>query len=278
MLRSILVGLDGSAQSASAVGLGIDWARKSNALLVGLAIVDEPTIAAAAPVMLGAAPYADPIVYRERMADATRQAEQFLERFSLRCSEEGVPFKVLEDVGLPCERIMLEAQRYDVILLGQTTRFHFETHERHDDTLAKVLKNTPRPVVIVPELRTGGQSVVVAYDGSLQAARALLAFRELGLERGQTIHIVSINPEKVEAARRAERAVDYLHFHNIRAEAHHIGSKRDPAEVLLEHLPKLDAGLLVMGAYGQPTVKEFFLGSATRTLLKKCSVPLFLFH
>ncbi len=33
-----------------------------------------------------------------------------------------------------------------------------------------------------------------------------------------------------------------------------------------------------MGAYGQPSLREFFLGSVTRRMLAECPVPLFLFH
>ena len=51
-----------------------------------------------------------------------------------------------------------------------------------------------------------------------------------------------------------------------------------PAEVILEQIGRLNAGLLVMGAYGQPVLREFFLGSVTRTVLQECRVPLFLFH
>ncbi len=278
MLRSILVGLDGSAASLSAVRLGIDWARGAEALLVGLAIVDEPTIAAAAPAVLGGPPNADPIIYRERMADARRQVEQFLEQFSLRCAEAGVAGTVLEDVGLPCEQIALEAQRYDLILLGRKTRFHFEIDMRYDDTLVKVLKGSPRPVVVVPETRYEGRSAIIAYDGSVQAARALAAFHGLGLGRSCAVHVISVHSDRKEAARVAERAIDFLRFHDIRATAHPLESASPPAEAILDQLPALDAALLVMGAYGQPTLKEFFLGSVTRTLLQETPVPLFLFH
>ena len=37
---------------------------------------------------------------------------------------------MLEDVGMPHEQIELQAQRYDLILMGQEqTRFHFETRK-----------------------------------------------------------------------------------------------------------------------------------------------------
>ena len=55
-------------------------------------------------------------------------------------------------------------------------------------------------------------------------------------------------------------------------------SGHPPAEVILETVRMVDAGLLVMGAYGQPVLREFFLGSATRTMLEKSPVPVFLYH
>src|SRR5262249_15866454 len=156
MLRSILIGLDGSAHCRTALSLGIDWARRSNALLVGLGIIDEPTIRGAETVQVGGQTFADPILYREYLADARPQVEQFLEQFALQCAEAGGAAKVLEDVGVPADEIVLEAQRYDLILLGQQTRFHFETHEDGNDTLGKVLKTSPRPVVVVPAVRHEG--------------------------------------------------------------------------------------------------------------------------
>ena len=44
LLKSILVGLDGSPSSEAAVELGIQWAKHLNALLAGLGILDEAAI------------------------------------------------------------------------------------------------------------------------------------------------------------------------------------------------------------------------------------------
>ena len=51
-----------------------------------------------------------------------------------------------------------------------------------------------------------------------------------------------------------------------------------PAEVILGKIRYLEASLLVMGAYGQPVLREFFLGSVTRTVLKESPVPVFCSH
>jgi nucleotide-binding universal stress UspA family protein len=60
--------------------------------------------------------------------------------------------------------------------------------------------------------------------------------------------------------------------------AHALTSSAPPAVVVLDEARRLGAGLLVMGAYGQPVLREFFLGSATRSLLAECPIPMFLFH
>ena len=57
-----------------------------------------------------------------------------------------------------------------------------------------------------------------------------------------------------------------------------MASAAPPAEVILEQARQLGARLLVMGAYGQPAIREFFFGSVTRTVLKESPVPLFLYH
>ena len=53
MLRSILVGVDGSEYSTAAVELGIQWVQRSGAVLVGLGIIDAPTISRPEPIPLG---------------------------------------------------------------------------------------------------------------------------------------------------------------------------------------------------------------------------------
>jgi nucleotide-binding universal stress UspA family protein len=277
MLRSILIGLDGSAYSTAALELGLRWAGQFEATLVGLGIIDEPDIRRPEPVPIGGSSFKQ---HRDEalVADARRRVEQFLETFTRRCTEAGVVSKVLQDVGLPHEQIVLEAQRFDLILLGQRTYFHFETQEGPDETLHKVLKHSPRPVVTVPERLGQGEAVIVAYDGSLQAARAVYAFTASGLAMKSPVHVISVHKDQDEAARQASRAVEFLTPHGIQALAVPLASSGRPADVLREQAHKRDARLLVMGAYGKSLLHDFFFGSVTRALLKENPVPLLLFH
>jgi nucleotide-binding universal stress UspA family protein len=272
-----LVGLDGSTYSTAAVDLGIRWAREFDALLSGLGIIDEPTIRRPEPVPLGAGAFK---VQRDEalVADARRQVDLFLEHFTSRCAEAGVTCRLLKSIGPPREQILTEAQRCDVILLGKQTYYHFETQEGPDETLRDVLKNTPRPVVTVPESLADGASTVIAYDGSLQAARALQLFQLLKPHGQQPVHIVAVHADTSEAERRAGCAAEFLGLHGIEAERHALATSSRPELALVEEVHRLGAGLVVMGAYGKPAVREFFFGSVTRAMLREKSAPLFLYH
>src|ERR1700704_775813 len=110
MLRSILVGIDGSAYSAAAVELGIRWSQHAGAVLVGLGIIDAPTISKPEPVPLGGSAYK---VHHDAslLADASHKVGEFLEHCARLCAEAEVACQLLQDIGLPTEQILLEAQR-----------------------------------------------------------------------------------------------------------------------------------------------------------------------
>jgi nucleotide-binding universal stress UspA family protein len=277
MLKSILVGLDGSPHSQLAVELGLGWAKKFDALLVGLGIIDEPAVRRPEPMHLGAA--VAQVQFDDRLlAEARRKVEQYLEQFALQCAQQQVACKVLEDVGIPAEQIALEAQRYDIVLLGRRTYFHVDPQEGPEDTLSRVLRHCARPVLTVPNSVRPGRCVMVAYDGSLQAGRSVQAFQATGLDEGKQVHVVCVGPNHVDASRHADRAAEYLRFHDIKAVAHPVASTAGAAQVLLEKVRELDPGLVVMGAFGQPNWREFFFGSVTRRFLKETPAPLFLYH
>lgn len=275
MIKSILVGLDASEYSNAAVELGCRWSKQFNCLLVGLGIIDASSSGGALPPLLPQARAA----YEDLVVDTRRRIEQQLEQFSLRANEVRIASKVLEDAGYPADQICLEAQRYDLIMLGQQTFFHPGLEGRSCDTLEKVLRSAPRPIVVVPKTLGDGSGVLIGYDGSLQSARTLQMFVELGLAALGQVHVVSIDPENsAPAARVADRAVEYLRLHDVAATAHGVVSLESPGSVLVHEAARHGVSLLVMGAYGQSRFKELLLGSATTTAVQNSPVPLFLYH
>ena len=161
MLKSILISLDESPYCEAAVTVGIGWAKRFDCLLVGLGVVDEPAIRGPKlPQHLTPSARAN---YNKTIAEASHRVDRILEQFTLRCSQEGVSNKLLEDVGSPCEQIMTEAQRYDVILVGQKTFSQSGATETECDTVDVLLHATPRPVVVAPNCAPSGSGVLIAF-------------------------------------------------------------------------------------------------------------------
>jgi nucleotide-binding universal stress UspA family protein len=133
-------------------------------------------------------------------------------------------------------------------------------------------------LIVVPDRPTDQTDVVIAYDGSLQAARAVQAFAQSGLATDRQVRVVGAAEEYVTASRRVDRAVEFLSRHGIASKAVPISSDEDPANVLLNHMAVYPTGLLVMGTFGQNILREVIFGSVTRRLLEHCPVAIFLDH
>jgi len=275
MFRSVLVALDGSAYSQIAADLAIDWAGRYGAHLLGLGILDAPTIERAEPVPLGAGAYKK-ARDEARLADAHRRVADFLADFRARGQAAGVAVEVLEDIGDPAARILREAQRCDVVILGRETHFHCETQERPDETLAQVLRGSPRPVVVVPRSVPEGQGVLLAYGGGREGARTLQTFQLLKLAAGEAIEVVTIHRDGAEAEALVNLAGEYLAAQGAPHRLHPIVSVAPPADVLLERVRFARPRLLVMGAQGHHPLRDLFGTSVTRAVMRACPAPVFI--
>lgn len=278
MLKTILAVVDGQNARHASLELAMRWAGEAQGMLVGLGIIDEDIVHPLEPVPLGGGA-AKQELDAARLHQLQTAVENCLADLAVQCANRRIAFKPLESQGRPAEQIDVEAQRFDLIVMP---RYLHDGSEpvAHGLTkaLSTILRATPRPVIAVAERIDQGESVVIAFDGSLQAARTLQAFEATGWARNRAIHVVSVPDGSVEAVQCAQRAVEFLDYHGIRATPHIAKGGSKTAEQIIEHARRLDAGLLVMGAYGQPYVREFFLGSVTKSLLADCSIPLFLYH
>ncbi|NIP86795.1 MAG: universal stress protein, partial [Planctomycetales bacterium] len=108
----------------------------------------------------------------------------------------------------------------------------------------------------------------------LQAARTLQAFVAAGLEIEGEVQVLHVGPEKsVAAAKVVDRAIEFLGFHGIQARPLKIVTLDPPGRILVETAAQQNARLLVMGAFGQSKIREFFVGSVTCTVLETTQVP-----
>jgi nucleotide-binding universal stress UspA family protein len=273
MLRRILVGLNGSEFSLAAMDFAIALAVRHGASLIGLGIVDVPRLTAPEPVPLGAGAFKE-----ERDAAVVKaahaQIDDALKGFAERCHAASV-FPVSEkQIGDPVKVLVEQVQRYDLLVVGKRHRAG-DNWELCGQTLEQLLRTTPRPVISVPEVRENESPVLVAYDGSMQAARTLQAFVESGLGSNREFFVASLGAKLQEYA---EHAKEYLSAHSIAAQLRIEESVPHPAKRLLEIAQEIEAGLIILGCYGQSRLKEFLFGSVTKGIVAETTIPLFLYH
>jgi nucleotide-binding universal stress UspA family protein len=274
VIGRILVALDGSEHADVAAALALGWARRFGAGLVALGILDEPTIRGAEAVPVGGAAYKR---QRDeaRLVDAQRRIVEFLLGFRERCQLAGVPCAVIEDVGVPDQQIVLEAEMCDVVVLGRRTNFHFETQEVPDRTLSHVLRRSPRPIVIAPSSPAAGEGVLVAYGGGLEVARTLQVFALLGLAGDEPVDLLTIDADAGVVEQRLERAAVYLRAHDVEPRLHRVVTDAAPGPIILDEVRRRRPRLLVMGAHGHHPVRDLFFTSVLRTVLRDAPVPVF---
>jgi nucleotide-binding universal stress UspA family protein len=272
MLRTVLVALDESAYSDSATTLALEWGYRFGARLLGLGILDKPSITAPEPIPLGASSFRKGLE-EQRLHNAEEHVLGLLSKFQERCAAAGVPARVLEDVGDPTQCILKHAPRCDVIILGYETQFSFEAQDAPDTVRAKVLRSSPRPIAVVPrELRTG-KGVVVAYGGGREVSRTLQTLQLLGLADGEVIHLVSVSREDGTVSAAAELAAEFLEAHGAQCELHFVKTDMAPAEAILAQVRILQPRLIVMGAHAHHPLRDLFATSVTRAVLSACPVP-----
>jgi nucleotide-binding universal stress UspA family protein len=209
-----------------------------------------------------------------RVQQARELTSAALEKLAARAQAAHVAYHLVGTEEHPEQELLVAAQRYDVILISQWPQL--EKNNEPDPLLTQLLQHSPRPVIAVPKQLPSGDAVVIAYDGSLQATRTLQMFALLW-KPASRVHIVCVQAKVEDAQRHAETAREFLKWHSIEATVHAVAGP-SPHKVLQDAVKQHQAGLMVMGAYGKPSWREFFFGTVTKHLLTESEVPLFLYH
>lgn len=273
----IMVAIHNGSPIKASMALATRWAERLGGSVVGLGVVDESSWAPAPVLPSGGAPLDRPD--KAVLARAAEDVDYSLQQLEEHCNQAGVEYCQVQDVGTVGEEILTEAQRHDVIVLGKETTPDPGLGVPARSILESVLRHSPRPVVAVPDSAEDGRGILVAYDGSLQAARALQALVASGLSALGDTRILSVDEESEETAKEhAQRAVEYLAAHGIDAESQPKVADKSVEHVIVEEAQRQGVEMIVIGAYGRSRLAEFFLGSVTSRVLDGSPLPVFLFH
>ncbi len=139
------------------------------------------------------------------------------------------------------------------------------------------------PVLVVPDEYTPQgrpKTIMVAWNESVEsmtAIRQALPF----LQAADLVRIVVIDPPTHGPERSDPGGLlsQMLARHDVRCEIDVLSKTLTRvSDVLNRHAVDTDSDMIVMGAYGHSRFREAILGGATRNMLEKAAVPVFMAH
>lgn len=183
------------------------------------------------------------------------------------------------DPGMTREQLVTSGRCTDLAVIGRPGT---DAENISPETVKAAIYDFARPVLVAPPKLNSGpvDSVVVAWNGSAQAARAVGSAQALlAKARKVTVLVAKGHLEEVGASfllRNLNRScidvgIDSMDFGGA--------TGRGRGRALLGYTKDKGADLLVMGAYGHGGLSNFLgLGGATAKVIASCPIPLLLAH
>jgi nucleotide-binding universal stress UspA family protein len=275
--RTILVHVDNTDAAPARIKLAADLARREGAHLIGAALTGVPRyMCSGSPFEISGQFVSDYLRTAEQQADAALvRFDELCERAEITSREQR---RADEDeyTGL-----CLHARYADLVVLGQAVRGSEENGGPTSDLPQQVVLHCGRPVLMVPakgEFRSIGSRPVIAWNGSVEAARAVTAALPLLREAGYVTVLMFANQGGSRSSDPGADIALYLARHGLNVEVKVCPPASDAGHAILSEAAKLQADLLVMGAYGHSRFREMILGGATRTVLSELPLPVLMAH
>lgn len=280
MIKLILVPTDGSENSLTAADYAINLARLFNAGIRGLFVKDVkvltgPLIHDIGTSIGGMVPYGTfNQTVREMMES---QADATLNLLEGKCSQAGIPFRREVREGVVSHEIIKSADDCDLISMGKMGA-HAEWRDVFLGTNVEfVVRQTHKPVLITPSEFKPFTKMLIAYDGSSFADKALRSGAEIAQPMKLPVTVVFVADKKEEASETLSKAKTLLESYNLTVNT--VAKEgTDHAKGILELCNDEDEkfDILVMGAYGHSRLQEMILGSTTVRVMRSTNCPILL--
>ncbi|MFC7514876.1 universal stress protein [Herbaspirillum sp. GCM10030257] len=275
--KTILVHVDESTRAGERIKLAAAVAMTENAHLIGTAMTGASRFLVQARLLVELDPNLRTHLdfLRERARRGLEDFDDTVQKLGLASFEKRL---VDDEAG---GGICLQARYADLVVIGQNDPGEVSPVVMPDFPQYVVL-NSSRPVLIVPHagrFENIGNRVLIAWDASMEAARAVSAALPL-LRRAQHVDVVifrtgAASPHSVPAG---SEIAQYLKRHGVRTETLQRNAVSPVGESLCSLALEAGADLIIMGGYGHARFREWVLGEVTRNMLEAMPVPVLMSH
>ena len=275
MLKRILIPLEEYDYSKVAIEYGVNLATGGNCELIGLSILDIPSIEKSiGPVPIGGTYYASK-EEKIKKEEEDNIAKKVIHEFETICRSKNIPHKIVQQEGNPEEIIIEYSQYHDLVIMGWKTSFQYG--EQKDKRLQHgVISHGICPVIIIPKIYQDIKKILLCYDGKKQSSKAIHKFVQFGIYKNQQFILLNINDDLETGEKLLDKMGEYLNSWKVSYQK--VCLKGHPKEVISSYIQENAIDLLVLGAHGNYSITNFFFGSTTQKLIKNADHPLFIYH
>jgi len=273
MIRSILLPL-AEGPLVETTKLYAFWlARKESAHIHGLAVIDLRSLEI--PVLGTPDSFMPSVVSpplqesQSLLAEMSSLARERLHRFATECAAQGISCSTNSETGIPGEIIAREAVAHDIVVMAREGYAQGGEGHNLDPLIPSVIRGSIRPVLVAGKEFRDVHHILVAYDGSVHAARALVVAAVLGHTHGMRCTLANMSSSRETGEEILAPAETYLYHHGVTPRKQVIIGSR-ASELICELMTRTGADLLIMGAYGHSPIREMLFGSTTERVLSHC--------
>lgn len=274
MIKRILVPTDGSESAGLGVRYALALAKRWDAHLLGLYVVDvkllEGPFLRDLSASLGTAPYVN---YQGNMAMLLDERGQVvLEGFSEACRDADVAFETSQVTGVVPRAIIEVSEPTDLIVMGRGGEHNEWLEGLMGSTTESVIRGALQPVLVTGTDQLGDTKFLVAYDGTQHSQHALKAAATISVDWGIPFQVLSVGDDEAHL----KEAEHYLEAYEVEVE--YVLRSGEAGEEIVEYASECRADFLVMGAYRHSRIHDLIVGSTTTYALNHAPCPVLLYR
>ena len=277
MIKSILLPIDGSNYSETVLKYGIYMAKKFDAVVRVLTVVDirliDWSMATGAESFVPLMPSADFQAESQKMQE--EKAEKVNEKAAGILKKSGIKHEIIKSSGIPSDEICHYAMENDFVIMGIRGEYEKWTNKFLGATVETVTRQINKPTMLVDKEFIEIERVHCGYDSSSYANKALQISAFIASTLKINLQVIAISASEEERKQMLNEADRYLNPYDIEYDLRH--ETGDPSETLVNVQNNAPvSSLMVIGSYGHTRLREAIIGSTTVEVMRKAHKPVLL--
>jgi nucleotide-binding universal stress UspA family protein len=276
--ETIVVHCNDKRRIGRLAGAAVQIAERFDARLLGLSVSPHT------PIIPAGMPGTPDVIVYDEAARVYRQGNSAMHAAFFEAAARGknkdVEWQELDaGTSTVCRMVLALARAADLVVVSQTDSSWSQSQKL--DIAEDLILGGGRPVIVVPNsgvCSSIGKRVLVAWDGSREAARATFDALPF-LKSAENVTVVHFERSDDPAKLPQSDICKALTRHGVRcAVKQAVCAPPGIGPSLTEIASTLRADLLVMGCYGHTRLREWVFGGASRYQLCHMMIPVLMSH